>query len=59
MNYKVVLGGESIQSKFGGVPGIPTTFIIDRSGRVRQKIVGVTERSEFETMLKSLLAESP
>jgi peroxiredoxin len=57
MNYPVVLGGEPMQSKFGGVPSVPTTFIIDRAGRIRQKMVGVTERSEIETTIKSLLAE--
>ncbi len=25
---------------FGGIPGIPTTFIVDRSGVVRHKVVG-------------------
>jgi len=57
VNYPVVFGGQLIESKFGGIPNLPTSFIIDRGGRIRQKIIGVTERSEIETTIKSLLAE--
>jgi peroxiredoxin len=31
---------QSHRSAFGGIPGIPTTFLIDRSGVVRHRVVG-------------------
>ena len=39
MNYVVVMGDDNTVSAFGGVDGIPTTFIIDRQGMIRDKKV--------------------
>lgn len=35
--------------------GIPTTYVIDRNGRVAQKYVGVQPMTRFETDIKALL----
>jgi cytochrome c-type biogenesis protein len=58
-DYKVVLGGEQVQDKFGGIPSLPTTYIIDRDGRIRQKIIGARERASFEAIIKPILDEAP
>lgn len=55
VNYPVVLGDETVVNAFGGVEGIPTTFIIDREGQMVRKHVGYTEKSEFEAEIKPLL----
>jgi len=55
INYPIVLGDEAIVSAFGGVEGIPTTFIIDRNGRIVGKHVGYSEKTEFEAEIKPLL----
>jgi hypothetical protein len=57
-DYTVLLGGESVQEKFGGIPSLPTTFIIDREGRIRQKILGARDRAGFEAFIKPLLDEA-
>ncbi len=57
--YTVLIGGETVQEKFGGIPSLPTTFIIDREGRIRQKIVGESNRAGFESAIKPLLDEAP
>jgi len=49
-------GGE-IARKFGGVRGIPTTFVLDKEGRVYRKYVGYREKSVFERDIKKLLEE--
>ncbi len=38
-DYTVLLGDQSVESKFA-VVRLPTTFILDREGRIRAKIVG-------------------
>jgi thiol-disulfide isomerase/thioredoxin len=58
-DYSIVVGEDSAGDKFGGVQGLPTTFIIDREGRIRQKIFGPRSREGFEAIVKPLLAESP
>ncbi|HEY0005352.1 MAG TPA: cytochrome c biogenesis protein/redoxin [Pyrinomonadaceae bacterium] len=57
-DYRVVLGGEGVQDKFGGIPSLPTTYIIDRDGLIRQKIIGARSRASFEAAIKPLLEEA-
>jgi thiol-disulfide isomerase/thioredoxin len=58
-DYTVLLGGEDAQSKFEGVRSLPTTYVIDRGGRIRQRIIGARDRTQFEAVLKPLLNERP
>jgi thiol-disulfide isomerase/thioredoxin len=58
-DYTILLGGEEVQQLFGGIPSLPTTYIIDRDGRIRQKIIGARGRSVFEAAIKPLLEEAP
>jgi peroxiredoxin len=54
MTYPVLAGSPELTFRYG-VRGLPTTFIIDRSGRVAKKIVGMTAASTLETELNNLL----
>jgi cytochrome c-type biogenesis protein len=58
-DYRIVMGEDSIGDKFGGIQGLPTTFIIDREGRIRQKIFGSRSRAAFEAAIRPLLEEAP
>jgi cytochrome c-type biogenesis protein len=58
-DYTILLGGEEVQSLFGGIPSLPTTYIIDRDGRIRQKIIGARGRTVFEAAIRPLLDEAP
>ena len=55
--YTILTGAEEIGAKFGNGPGLPVTHIIDREGRVRQKLIGQRDRAAFEIALKPLLWE--
>jgi peroxiredoxin len=57
--YTVLTGGEAVQDKFGGIPSLPTTYIIDRDGNIREKIIGARDREGFEAVIKPLLDEAP
>lgn len=56
MNYTVGLDSEDLDQRFGGIIGIPTTFLVGRDGRIYAKHVGTTDPSVFEQEIKSLLA---
>ncbi|HEY0078128.1 MAG TPA: cytochrome c biogenesis protein CcdA [Pyrinomonadaceae bacterium] len=56
-DYNIVLGDEGAASKFA-VVGLPTTFVIDREGRVREKIIGERNRAGFESAVLPLLEEA-
>jgi cytochrome c-type biogenesis protein len=55
-DYTVVLGDGGVASSFEVGP-LPTTFILDREGRVRAKIIGEKRREFFEAAVKPLLDE--
>lgn len=57
-NYSIATGGDAIGAQFGGVRAFPTSFIIDRSGRIRETILGERDRAGFERSVKPLLEES-
>ena len=58
-NYTVLIGTDDIGARFGNGPGLPITYVIDREGRIRQKIFGGNERLVFEAAIKPLLDEAP
>jgi thiol-disulfide isomerase/thioredoxin len=57
INYPIVMADDTIADAFGGIEGIPTTFVIDRAGRIQLKEVGFVEAAEFEKRIKPLLAQ--
>jgi peroxiredoxin len=59
INYPVVMGDDKVVEAFGGVESIPTTFVIDRTGKIVSKHVGLAEKSQFEKEIRPLLNEKP
>ena len=56
--YDVLLGGSDAKVKFAQSV-LPTTYLIDRQGRIRQKIIGARDKAGWEAAVKPLLAEAP
>jgi cytochrome c biogenesis protein CcmG, thiol:disulfide interchange protein DsbE len=56
MNYPVAVGTEQVAESYGGVLGLPVTFLIDRDGRVAAKYTGAVDISKIEQETQSLLA---
>jgi peroxiredoxin len=56
INYPMVYGSWEMMGEYGKVDSIPTTFLIDRNGTIEQQVVGSRTQSEYEQMLKPLLA---
>jgi thiol-disulfide isomerase/thioredoxin len=54
MNYPVVMGNLKLMDDFGGT-AIPTTFVIDRSGKIVAKHVGFAPKETFEKDIAPLL----
>ena len=55
MNYPVVPGDLKISDAFGGVLGLPTTFVIGRDSLIHGKHSGATDFSVIEQEVVSLL----
>jgi thiol-disulfide isomerase/thioredoxin len=57
-DYQVLLGTGDAKVKFEQSV-LPTTYLIDRQGRIRQKIIGARDKASWEALVKPLLAETP
>jgi peroxiredoxin len=58
MNYPVALGNPKLADQYGGILGLPITFVIDRNGQVTARHVGATEPSVIEAEVQKLLAQA-
>jgi cytochrome c-type biogenesis protein len=56
--YQVLIGGNDAKAKLEH-PQLPTTYLIDRQGRIRQKVVGARDKAGWEAFVKPLLEEAP
>jgi len=55
MNYPVVIGDDATAAAFDGVDVLPTTFIIDKQGRIVAKHMGLVSKDEMEKVIEDLL----
>jgi thiol-disulfide isomerase/thioredoxin len=55
IRYPIAVGSEEIRSKFGGIQGLPTTYIYDRKGILRSKVIGFEYTTTTEKKIKPLL----
>ncbi len=55
VNYPILLDDGKVAGDYGGITGIPTTFLIDREGMIRGRHVGYRPKRVFEEAIKELL----
>ena len=55
ITYPVVLGDRSVVQQYGGIYGIPTTFVVDREGSIVERHTGYFFKEDFERILAKLL----
>jgi peroxiredoxin len=53
----MLVNGNGAASAYGGIEGIPTTFLLDRQGRVVERRAGVAPREHWQQVIVSLLDE--
>jgi len=55
INYQIVLGDDKTSDQYGDVEALPTTFVIDREGRIASVHVGLADKKEFDDAIQKLL----
>lgn len=55
INYRIVQGNDVIARQYGGVEALPTTFLIDRNGKIASVHVGLAGKRDFEDGIGKLL----
>ena len=56
INYRMLLGTDELSQLYGGVDSLPTTFVIDRGGRIAAHHIGLVSKGDYENEILSLLA---
>jgi peroxiredoxin len=55
VNYRVMMGNDATAQLYGDVDALPSTFLIDRDGRIAAIHLGLSSRKEFEDGVEELL----
>ena len=55
MNYPILMATLPVVNNYGGIDAIPTTFFINRSGRVVASTVGLAPREDIEADIQKAL----
>jgi thiol-disulfide isomerase/thioredoxin len=55
INYPIAMATDELRMKYGGIPALPTSFVLDREGRVVQKHEGLRDPALYEVEIRSLL----
>jgi hypothetical protein len=55
VRYPLAVAADDLRQKFGGLEGLPTTMLYDRSGILVKKVIGFEYTSVFEAELRPLL----
>jgi thiol-disulfide isomerase/thioredoxin len=55
MNYPIVMGSDEISTAFGGLLGMPTSFLISRNGDIIKRYIGSLNPAEINNDVKAQL----
>lgn len=55
INYPVAIAPDELRMQYGGIPALPTSFVLDTEGRVVQKHVGLWDPALYEMEIRALL----
>lgn len=55
LNYRVLMGTEQVGLLYGGVESLPTSFIIDRDGKVASVHIGLVSKGDYAKEIQTLL----
>src|SRR5437899_258623 len=55
INYPVAIATDELRMEYGGIPALPTSFLLDAQGRVVQKHEGLHDPVLYEVEIRSLL----
>jgi cytochrome c biogenesis protein CcmG/thiol:disulfide interchange protein DsbE len=56
VNYTMLIANDELAKAYGGIVSIPTTFVVDRQGKIVKRFIGYTPPEVFEATIAPLLA---
>jgi peroxiredoxin len=55
INYRVVIGSEVVSQQFGEIEALPTSFVVDRQGRIAAHHEGLVDKRDYQNEIVKLL----
>jgi thiol-disulfide isomerase/thioredoxin len=55
INYPIIMRSRELVGEYGGVPALPTSFLVNKEGRVVQKHEGLFSPDLYETEIRALI----
>lgn len=55
INYPVIMGDRAFSGEYGGIPVLPTSFVVNTEGRIVQKHMGLYPISAYDGEIRALL----
>lgn len=55
MNYPVIMANDALEKEYGGIAALPTSFLVNKDGRVVQKDVGVYPLDYYDLQVRALM----
>jgi len=55
MNYHNFLANSELKAAYGGISAVPTTFIIDKKGKIVEQIVGMRSKEAFMKSINKVI----
>lgn len=58
MPYPVLIDGDSLSKPYGGLDAMPTSFFVDREGRIVAATMGISSKEDIEANIQKALKSS-
>ncbi len=57
VTYPIAVDDGTVAEAFGGVYGLPTSYVIDKNGAIQQRFIGIFPTKEMRPVLEEMLQE--
>ncbi|MEO8048992.1 MAG: TlpA disulfide reductase family protein [Acidobacteriota bacterium] len=57
INYRIMIGSELVSEQFGQIDSLPTSFVLDRAGRIASNHVGLVDKVDYQNEIVKLLED--
>jgi thiol-disulfide isomerase/thioredoxin len=57
INYRIMIGSEMVSQQFGEIESLPTSFVLDRAGRIASNHIGLVDKVDYQNEIVKLLED--
>lgn len=58
VNYRMAIGNDAMAQHYGGVESLPTSFLIDRDGKIAAVHIGLVSKGDYQKDIEHLLGSA-